>query len=90
MPDSEETPALSPGAFGRALHEFLEVSLALAPAEDSELTRRLREHLGVEHLGDVPIQSRDLGLPDHPNLQVGLDHLVESGAWEVEVVGLRA
>src|SRR3954469_16502957 len=90
MPDPEETPPLSPGAFGRALHEFLEVSLALAPPEDSELTNRLREHLGVEHLGDVPIQSRDLTLPDHPTLQVGLDHLVASGAWEVEIVGVRA
>src|SRR3954452_1798511 len=66
MPDPDETPPLSPGAFGRALHEFLEVSLALALAEDSELTKRLRDHLGVEHLGDVPIQSRDLILPDHP------------------------
>src|SRR3954471_12970388 len=90
MPDPDETPPLSPGAFGRALHEFLEVSLALALAEDSELTKRLRDHLGVEHLGDVPIQSRDLILPDHPNLQVGLDHLVSSGAWDLEVVGLRA
>src|SRR3954467_5144174 len=90
MPDPEETPPLSPGAFGRALHEFLEVSLALAPVEDSELTERVREHLGVEHLDDVPIQSLDLTSPDHPNLQVGLDHLVASGAWEVEVVGLRA
>jgi hypothetical protein len=90
MPEREDTPDLSPGAFGRALHEFLEVSLALAPAEESELTRRLREHLGVEHLGDVPIQSRDLAFSDHPNLQVALDHLIESGAWEVDVVGLRA
>ena len=61
MDRPEEDPYLSPGAFGRALHEFLQVSLELAPAEESELVTKAREHLEVEDLGALPIQSRDLG-----------------------------
>ncbi len=90
MDRPEEDPYLSPGAFGRALHEFLQVSLELAPAEESELVTKAREHLEVEDLGALPIQSRDLGTPDHPNLQVALDRLVADRGWELEVVGLRS
>jgi hypothetical protein len=90
MAGRDHTPDLSPGAFGRALHEFLEVSLALAPAEESELAMRVRRHLEVEDLGALPIHSRDLGPPDHPNLQVALDHLVAERRWDMEVVGLRS
>lgn len=90
MDEPEASSYLSPGAFGKALHEFLEVSLELAPIEESELAQRVRGHLDVESLGNLPIQSRDLVAPDHPNLQVALDHLVANGAWQVEVIGLRA
>src|SRR3954463_11188619 len=41
-----ESGPLSPGEFGRPLHEFLRVSLELAPVEETEVARRLREHLG--------------------------------------------
>src|SRR5918997_6493740 len=85
-----ESGLLSPGAFGRALHELLRVSLELAPVEEPEVARRLREHLGAERLDDLPILRRELQRSDHPNLQVALDRLGAGGAWSVEMLGLRS
>jgi hypothetical protein len=86
----EESGPLSPGAFGRALHEFLRVSLELAPVAEPEVARRLREHLAVERLDELPILRRELQRSDHPNLQVALDRLVADGTWSVEMLGLRS
>jgi hypothetical protein len=81
---------LSPGEFGRALHDFLQASLARAPAEEPDVVRRLREHLGADRLDDLPIVRRELESRDHPNLQVALDRLVEGGVWSAEMLGLRS
>jgi hypothetical protein len=86
----KESDSLSPGEFGRALHEFLRVSLELAPVEEPEVARRLREHLGAERLDELPILRRELQRSDHPNLQVALDRLLAGGTWSVEVLGLRS
>src|ERR687894_2170037 len=85
-----ESGLLSPGEFGRALHELLRVSLELAPVEEPEVARRLREHLGAERLDDLPILRRELQRSDHPNLQVALDRLLAGGSWSVEMVRARA
>jgi hypothetical protein len=85
-----ESGLLSPGAFGRALHEFLRVSLELAPVKEPEVARRLREHLGAERLDELPILRRELQRSDHPNLQVALDRLLAGGSWSVEMLGLRS
>jgi ATP-dependent 26S proteasome regulatory subunit len=79
---------LSPGEFGRALHRFLQASLELAPKQESEVVRRLREHFGAERLEELPIVGRELEPSDHPNLQVALDRLL--AGWEVETLGLRS
>jgi hypothetical protein len=71
---------MGPGEFGRALHEFLEASLRLAPQEESELARRLRDHLGAD-VAALPILKRNLEPRDHPNLQLALDQLEHADAW---------
>jgi hypothetical protein len=86
----EESGPLSPGEFGRALHEFLRVSLELAPVQEPEVARRLREHLGADRLDELPILRRELQRSDHPNLQVALDRLLAGGTWSVEMLGLRS
>jgi hypothetical protein len=85
-----ESGPLSPGEFGRVLHEFLQASLELAPVEEPEVARRLREHLGAERLDELPILRRELQRGDHPNLQVALDRLRAGGTWSVEMLGLRS
>jgi histone H3/H4 len=85
----KESGVLGPGEFGRALHRFLQASLALAPVEEPEIARRLREHLGADRLDELPIVRRELEHRDHPNMQVALDRLLEGGAWSAEIVGLR-
>jgi ATPase family associated with various cellular activities (AAA) len=82
-----ERDVMGPGEFGHALHRFLNVSLELAPHEEPEVARRLREHLGVDALDDLPILRRELDRSDHPNLQLALDKLTD---WSVEMVGLRS
>ena len=86
----EEPRPLSPGELGRALHEFLRVSLELAPVEESEVARRLREHLGADQLDELPILRRELQRSDHPNLQVALHRLLAGATWSVEMLGLRS
>ena len=72
------------------MHEFLRVSLELAPVEEPEVARRLREHLGADRLDELPILRRELQRSDHPNLQVALDRLLAGGTWSVEMLGLRS
>ena len=86
----EPSPVLSPGDFGRSLHRFLQASLAQAPPQEPEVARRLREHLGVERLVELPILTRTFGAFDHPNLQVALDGLLAGGAWSAQTLGLRS
>ena len=82
----DQAEPLSPGEFGRALHEFLRVSLELAPVEEPEVARRLREHLGADRLDELPILRRELQRSDHPNLQIALDRLRAGGTWAVEML----
>jgi hypothetical protein len=79
-----------PGEFGRALHDFLEASLALAPVEEPALRRRLREHLGGGDLEGMRLLTRDLGRPDLPNLQLALDDLLTRPGWRGEYVGAQS
>ena len=82
-----EEDVLGPGEFGGSLHPVLPVSLAHAPHEEPEVSRRLREHLGVDALDELPILRRELDRSEHPNLQLALDGLAD---WSVEMVGLRS
>src|SRR5690349_10016596 len=80
---------MGPGEFGRLLHEFLEASLRLAPAEESELTRRLNDHLG-DNVAALPVLKRNLEARDHPNLQLAFDNLEQTDGWSIELVGLSS
>ncbi len=90
--DRDREGVLSPAEFGRALRDFLDASLALAPTEEPALLRRLREHLGVEpdELSTYPVLSRRLPGRDHPNVQIALDRLLDSGEWSAELIGLSS
>jgi ATP-dependent 26S proteasome regulatory subunit len=81
---------LGPGEFGRALQEFFEASLRLAPAEEPELRRRLREHLGSVELEPLQIASRHVSVPDRPNLQLALDDLLSQPGWKGEYLGVQS
>jgi hypothetical protein len=81
---------MGPGEFGRLLHRFLEASLELAPVEESDLARRLRDHLGREDIAALPVLKRDLEPRDHPNLQVALDHLRGVDGWSIEMIGVAS
>jgi hypothetical protein len=81
---------LGPGEFGHALQEFLEASLALAPVEEPELRRRLREHLGGGELESMRMLTRDLSRPDLPNLQLALDDLCARPGWRGEDIGVQS
>jgi hypothetical protein len=80
---------LGPGEFGRALKEFLDASLRLAPAEEPELRRRLREHLELD-LDGVQIASRDLALHEQPNLQLALKDVLAEPGVTGEYVGVQS
>jgi hypothetical protein len=81
---------MQPGEFGQLLHDFLDASLRLAPHEESELARRLREHLGDDDMAALPVLKRDLESRDHPNLQLALDNLDRADGWSVERVGVSS
>ena len=84
----EADAPLTPGAFGTSLKRFLDASLAQAPAEESPLRKRVRDHLGVDP-AELPTVAREIHLRDHPNLQVGLDALLARPGWSFELLGLR-
>jgi ATPase family associated with various cellular activities (AAA) len=80
---------LGPGDFGRALKQFLDASLRLAPAEEPALRRRLREHLGCE-LDGVQVASRDVALHELPNLQLALSDVLAQPGFAGEYVGVQS
>src|ERR671927_899606 len=86
----DESRVLSPGDFGRSLHRFLQASLAQAPPQEPEVARRLREHLRVERLVELPILTRTFGAFEHPNLQVAFDGLLAGCAWSAPTLGPRS
>jgi hypothetical protein len=61
-----------PGSFGAAFAEFMRVMSLVAEERESEVTVRLREHLGTDPKG-LPTTGAEFPLAEHPNLQLALD-----------------
>ena len=64
--------SLRPEELARALRDLQAWAVAHAPAEESELRVRVREHLGVDP-AELPVVSRDIPAWERANLQVALD-----------------
>src|SRR5205823_3307200 len=70
----------------KALHEWAEQH---APAPESELRRRLVEHLGAEP-GELPVVRESFGFYERPNLQLALDGWREQAGRSCEIVGMSS
>jgi hypothetical protein len=71
-----------PGSFGAAFVEFMRVMSLVAEQRESEVTVRLREHLGTDPKG-LPTTGAEFPLAEHPNLQLALDAVL----GDAELVG---
>ena len=77
---------VEPEELAGALKRLAEWAERHAPAPESPVRRRLREHFGSDP-AELPVVSRPLEAWDRPNLQVAID--VWLAGRNVEVVGVR-
>ena len=80
---------LKPEELAAALRDLMSWAAAHAPAEESPLRTRLREHLGCDP-SELPVVSRQLREWERANLQVALDAYLETGGREHAYHGLPA
>jgi cell division protease FtsH len=80
---------LSPEELATALRDLQAWALANAPAEESGLRVRIRDHLGVDP-ADLPVVSREIPPWERANLQVALDAYLDANGRSHEYVGLSA
>jgi hypothetical protein len=78
---------LTPEELARALRDLNAWALAHAPAEESPLRARIREHLGVDP-AELPVVSREIPPWERANLQVALDAYVAEPGRSHELIGL--
>ena len=74
-----------PGAFGAAFVEFMHAMSFAAEHKESEITVRLREHLGADPK-ELPTTGADFPLTEHANLQLAIDAVLS----DAEIVGFTA
>jgi hypothetical protein len=70
------------GAFGAAFEEFVRAMSFAAEHKESEVTARLREHLGAEPK-ELPTTGTEFSLTEHANLQLAVDAVL----GDAELVG---
>jgi hypothetical protein len=80
---------LEPEDLARALRDLQAWALAHAPAEESPLRMRIREHLDTDP-AELPVVSRNIPLWERANLQVALDAYFDGNERSHEFVGLSA
>jgi hypothetical protein len=71
-----------PGAFGAAFEQFMEAMSLLAERRQSEVTRRLIEHIGADP-AELPTTGVEFAVTDHANLQLALNAVIP----DAELVG---
>jgi hypothetical protein len=71
--------------FGALFSEFVESMSTAARAVESEVTARMRAHLGTDPR-ELPTTSAEFAPTDHPNLQLALDAVLPDAA----VIGMSA
>ena len=74
-----------PGAFGAAFVEFMHAMSFSAEHKESEVTVRLREHLGADPK-ELPTTGAEFPLTEHANLQLAIDAVLS----DTEIVGFTA
>ncbi len=67
------------GAFGAAFEEFLRAMSLAAEHKESDVTVRLREHLGAEPK-ELPTTGAEFPLTEHANLQLAIDAVLSDAA----------
>jgi ATPase family associated with various cellular activities (AAA) len=73
------------GAFGAAFEEFVRAMSLAAEHKESDVTVRLREHLGAEPK-ELPTTGAEFPLTEHPNLQLAIEAVLS----DAEIVGFAA
>jgi hypothetical protein len=74
-----------PAAFGAIFQEFMEAMTAAAERPDSELAKRMRDHLGTDP-GRLPVTAAEFPTTEHPNVQLALDAVLP----DAEVIGVTS
>jgi hypothetical protein len=80
---------LTPEELATALRDLNRWAAANAPAEESALRKRLREHLGCDP-AELPVVSREMAVWERPNLQLALDAYLAENGRSHEFVGLTS
>jgi ATPase family associated with various cellular activities (AAA) len=80
---------LEPEDLARAFRDLHAWALAHAPAEESPLRARLRDHLGIDP-AELPVVSREIPSWERANLQVAIDAYLAADGRSHEFVGLSA
>jgi hypothetical protein len=73
-----------PGEFGAAFGDFIEAMTAAASRGESEVLKRVRDHLGCEPT-ELPTTEVELAQTERANLQLALDAVLPG----VEILGFR-
>jgi hypothetical protein len=71
-----------PGAFGAAFVEFMHVMSSVAEHKESDVSVRLREHLGGDPK-ELPTTGAEFPITEHANLQLAIDAVL----GDAEIVG---
>ncbi len=70
------------GRFGAVFEDFMRAMTRVAVRGESEVTRRLRDHLGVEPT-ELPTTAVQFPLTEQPNLQLAIDAVL----GDAEILG---
>jgi hypothetical protein len=71
-----------PGAFGAVFEDFMHAMSFAAEHKESEVTVRLREHLGADPK-ELPTTGAEFPLTEHANLQLAIDAVLR----DTEILG---
>jgi cell division protease FtsH len=83
------TERLTPEELALALRDLQAWAIAHAPAEESQLRTRVREHLETDP-AELPVVSRNVPIWERANLQVALDAYLAADGRSHEFIGLSA
>jgi ATPase family associated with various cellular activities (AAA) len=73
------------GSFGAAFEDFMQAMTSAAERPESDLLKRVREHLGTDPR-ELPSTAASWPTTDHPNVQLALDDVLA----DAEVLGYNA
>jgi hypothetical protein len=83
------TDDLNPARFGSAFKEFMETVVAAATPVRSPFLDRIQTHLGADP-AKLAVLAEEYDAFDHPNVQVGLDALLDFPGLHSDLIGIGA